>query len=564
MRSAKYAFVFLLLFAVSGEAQVRMSEIEIFNRCYNRFVKKPLPVSGNSKGFVLGDAVRKGQKKGAQACSELLAYADFNSSGVLANKDADEARRVIETFHGLHISFFSTPAMTTFTNLANMTILLKDIDEPALYFTQALFANKDPSTVLTANRSLRSVRESNYVADSNYATRSIATFHSASYPAAFDPRGLLVWDHNTATRDARRASDLIYIRDVAYKNQLIEAGDDAAKKNEVTNAINGAANTTRNLMTQNIDDNRFIGHGALLGVAVQEPLMAPIQPIRTSIAANGQTAAITANYQNHDLHWHMGGGVLGSQMYMLKTTNLGVNSIIGNTSANDPYTNSPRRFTSKIFEDLLCHTLPTLTEADVRADVDAKSAHGFKQAASCMRCHSTFDPINGVYRNILVGQTGNPLNNEARFKPARERGSPILTLVKMESTTKNIYALQTPNAPLRFRDHTNNYVNTTVNSVAELGSTLAKNGDFYRCVAKRYYHFLTGVNVNLTSSDSDISVTAKKHKDFVYLLGRVLQGSLTGSEKTSYQSKQKSLKGMIDLIINSETFSRRDLGTLED
>lgn len=564
MRSAKYALVFLLLFAVSGEAQIRMSEIEIFNRCYNRFVKKPLPVSGNSKGFVLADAVRKGQKKGAQACSELIVYADLNASGVLTNKDADEARRVMETFHGLHISFFSTPAMTTFTNIANMTILLKDIDEPALYFTQALFANKDPVSILTANQSLRSVRESNYVANSNYTTISIPPFHAASYPASSDPRMLLVWDHNTSSRDQRRASDLIYLRDVAYKAQIIEAGDDAAKKAIVDSAISAAANTTRNLMTQNIDDSRFIGQGALLGIKPQTSLMAPIQPIRTSIAANGQTAAITADYQNHDLHWHMGGGVLGSQMYMLKTTNLGVNSIIGGTSANDPYTNSPRRFTSKIFEDLLCHTLPTLTEADVTADVDAKSAHGFKQSASCMRCHSSFDPLNGVYRNILVGQTGNPLNNEARFVPARERGSPVLTLVKMKSTTENIYALKTPSASLRFRDHKNSYVNTSVNSVAELGSTLAKNGDFYRCTAKRYYHFLTGVNVNLTSSDKELSATAKKHKDFVYLLGRVLQGDLAGAEKTAYQSKQKSLKGMIDLIVNSETFSRRDLGTLED
>lgn len=564
MRSAKYALVFLLLFAVSGEAQIRMSEIEIFNRCYNRFVKKPLPVSGNSKGFALADAVRKGQKKGAQACTELLAYADLNSSGVLANKDTDEARRVMETFHGLHISFFSTPAMTTFTNFTNMTILLKDIDEPALYFTQALFANKDPASVLTANQSLRSVRESNYIANSNYTTRAITPFHAASYPASFDPRMLLVWDHNTATRDQRRASDITYIRDVAYKAQLEEAGDDLAKKTAINNAIDAAANTTRNLMTQNVDDSYFIGQGALLGVQPQRSLMAPIQPIRTTITANGQSAAITTNYRNHDLHWHMGGGVLGSQMYMMKTTNLGVNAIIGNTSMNDPYTNSPRRFTSKIFEDLLCHTLPTLTEEDVRADVDSKSAHGFKQAASCMRCHSTFDPLNGVYRNILIGQTGSALNNEERFKPARERGSPILTLVKMESTTANIYALQPPSAALRFRDHTGVYVNTTVRSVAELGSTLAKNGDFYRCVAKRYYHFLTGVNVNLTSANSDLSPVAKKHKDFVYLLGRVLQGNLAGAEKTAYQSKQKSLKGMIDLIVNSETFSRRDLGTLED
>lgn len=559
--------VLLSLAEVTAHAQntLRMSEIEIFNRCYNRFVKKPLPTSGTSTGYQLATKVQKGTVTGSAACAELLASADFATTGILKNSSSDEARRILETFHNLHISFFGAPALSNFTNFANMTLLLKDVDEPALYFTQALFGNKAPATIVTSTETLRSVRESNLTANKNYDTRSINPFAVATYVAGEDPRRLAVWEHDVAARDAQGAKDLIHIRDVAYKADMDAA---VAAKNdlliaEINAAITAAVNTTRVIKTQLVPDTRFIGQGPLLGVQAQTSLFAPIQPLRTSINANGSVATITTDYKAHNVHWHLGGGVLGTQMYMLKNTNLGVNSIVGNTTANDTYTNVPRRFTSKIFEDLLCHTLPTLTEADVKADVDTKSVHGFKTTASCMRCHSSFDPLVGVYRNIIVGQSTTTLANQPRYIPARQRGSPIVTLVKLQSTGTNIFALKPPTGSLRFRDHSGALVNKSLSSVAQLGTEISNSGDFYRCMAKKYYHFLTGVNVNLTANSAQISAEAKKHKDFVYLLGRILQGSFANNnEKAAYQSQQKSIKGMINVILNSDAFVRRDSGTL--
>lgn len=562
--AAAIAISLLFTFTANAQTLPKMTQLEIFNRCYNRLVKMPLPVSGNSKGFELVTAVRNGSKTGTQACMDLITFSQFAASGEMTNRNSDEARRVLETFHNLHISFFGTTAMGTHGNLINMTLLLKDIDEPALYFTQALFANRNPATILTSTETLRSIRESNYTAGANFTSRSIDPFHFASYPANGNPRTLSVWEHDNTARETRRLADLVFIRNY-YKADMdaAVAANDTEQINQINSRINSAANTTRNIISFPLGDNLFIGQGPMLGIKSQSPLMIPVQPLRTSIAANGSTATITTNYQNHNFYWHLGGGVLGTQMYMLKNTNLGVNSIIGGTTANDTYANVPRRFTSKIFEDLLCHTLPTLNVSDVQADVDVNSNHGFRQTASCMRCHSSFDPLAGVYRNIIVGQTSGPMNNDPQLAPGRGRGSPAATLIKMESTTQNIYSLRAPTAALRFRDHTGALTNKSVSSVAQLGTELSKSGDFYRCMAKRYYHFLTGISVNLTSADAELSAAQKKHKDFVYLLGRMLQGEFKDTnERNLYQSEQRSLQGLIKVILNSDTFASRDLGTL--
>lgn len=562
------AVAMMLLLASNAGAQSgsAMSEVEIFNRCYNRLVKKPLPVSGTTKGFELVSAVRQRTKTGAQACLDLITYSQFNTNGVMNNRTSDEAQRVVETFHNLHISFFGGTTLAGDTNVRNMTLLLQDLDEPALYFTQALFANRDPATIVTSTQSLRSIRASNYTAGTNYTTKTVTTQHEPAFQNQANPRRLAVWEHNVAARDAQKAADLTYLQTQAYKAQIDAATSaaDTATLNAINSEMNAAANLTRNLKMLLVPDAMFIGQGALMGVKPQPSFITPIRPLRATINANGSVATIATNYENHNYYWHMGGGILGSQMYMLKNTNLGVNALIGGTSVNDPYTSVPRRFTSRIYEDLLCHTLPTLTEADVRADVDVNSPHGFRQTASCMRCHTSFDPLAGVYRNIVVGHTTNALVNEPRYTPGRSRGSPAATLFKMTtSSTPNIYALRSPTGTLKFRDHRGALTSKTVSSVAQLGAEIAKSGDFYRCMAKRYYHFLTGVNVSLTAADAEISQDAKKHKNFVYMLGRVLQGDFANSaEKTLYQNDAKSIKGMIKIILNSEAFTSRSLGTL--
>ena len=170
----------------------------------------------------------------------------------------------------------------------------------------------------------------------------------------------------------------------------------------------GAAPSTLTSLT--LSDNQLVSFGKLVGVEEAPSLtitkVRPASPpIDTTSVDNvfivsGDTSLRTdlINAQNtkrdsgFNLFEHLGGGVLGSQMFIMKNTNLTNNQIAPGVK-NDPDDVIARRISARIFEDLLCHQLPTLTETDVIANVNPASSHGFHLSTSCLSCHVSLDPM---------------------------------------------------------------------------------------------------------------------------------------------------------------------------
>jgi len=72
-------------------------------------------------------------------------------------------------------------------------------------------------------------------------------------------------------------------------------------------------------------------------------------------------------------------------------------------------------------------------------------------------------------------------------------------------------------------------------SVTDVGGSTV---DFYACAAKRYYHFLTGIDVQLRALESETELDTF-HRNEVFRLGDRLKtsGSLNGLIRDIFQSR---------------------------
>jgi hypothetical protein len=320
----------------------------------------------------------------------------------------------------------------------------------------------------------------------------------------------------------------------------------------------GLANTTTALNSYLVPDDKLISYGQLVGVKVAEPIVLPVvqmQFTRAGDTANDAdlSAAVAAKRANLNLLEHLGGGVLGSQVFILKNTNLIIGQIAG-------YNNKPdqliaRRLASRVFEDLLCHQMPTLlpTDAIVKNRVIPTSEFGFRQSTSCMTCHSSLDPMAYTFRSFASYRTSPNSNVSSNALPSPEAirgyGSSVIGMAKLPvNTASKLFTLNTPTGELNYRDHTGALVSQPVSSNIDLGQKLAQSNDFYRCVAKRYYEFFTGFKVNLSVANiipETDTPTAKYHRKQVYDMGARL--------KTS-----QNLNKLIQEILASNAFTYRN------
>lgn len=548
-----------------GSSKV-ISQVEKLNRCYNRFVNSPIQTSGDSTGAKLYAQVAKGTKTGTAACLELLDIAMFDTSGMMKNPNSQEAKLIVQNFHNFHNSFFKANALNYNSLYNNMTALVRDIDEPSLYYTQALFGGKNLSNAVTSTSVLKSVRTSNLKKE-NYISRTINPLHFTSLSAENKTIPLITMFENDLQVRAQRKDYAKGILDKQFADQIKQAaaiGDETAKRTLESQIINGANDYSR-LKGITLNDSEVVGQGEMIGITTRSARNLRLP----EVDAYAGVDLDKNQYLSNNIFAHLGGGILGTPMYLMKNTNLAINSYTGG-NGTDPYSNVPRRFTARIYEDLLCHVLPTLKPADAASDVDTNSSHGFRQSSSCMSCHSSFDPLAGVYRNITVGVTAAAMNDNENQRLARSVGTPIFTIRKLvpTGTGKGVvsasapYPLQKPEGRLMYRDHTGGLVKRTVASIGELGTAIAESDDFYRCVAKRYYHYLTGIDVNLYAPDADLSAAGKKQKATVFQMGRILKGTdyANSTEKTTYAANKQNLRLLIKYVLDSESFNRRDLG----
>ena len=407
----------------------------IYKRCYVRMTRM-IP----SETDPLLVKVTKKQISAAEACIQLFDRAQFTSSGVLKDRTSAEAKSILKTFHDMHRSWFQSKT----NGNRGFSALIHDMEEDALYFTRAAFLPKTQfKSVVTLNMGLAGIRD------------------QASYPNEtndFLSQGMFSYSNDTLYNSYNKSTELI----LAYTH------------------ITAENNKYKNLgvLPLTVPSSGIVEFGELTGVKPAVSLTFPSFR-RANSTDPEMVKALLPSLSHFEANEHFGGGVIGSQAFIANNNN------IEGTSLPDGYSNINRRGTSRIYEDLLCHQLPTLTEEDVQAEVRA-SEHTFQQSTSCMQCHSSIDELALGYRNIaLYISASNPSKNQTA-------GVNISGYTRLPSSdSAKTFALQTPKATLHYRELiTGNKRKVTASSIAEIGQRLSEGQDLYTCAAKRYYRFL--------------------------------------------------------------------------
>jgi hypothetical protein len=249
---------------------------------------------------------------------------------------------------------------------------------------------------------------------------------------------------------------------------------------------------------------------------------------------------------NRNVNEHFGAGVLGTQAYLA-----------ANNDKAGPVTgglNSYRVFAKNAMSDLLCKTVPALRSSDVLSFVKMNSNLPFRQGISCMQCHATMDPMAGAIRNLRTASVAHDNTSGAfgvRFftKVANENTQAAAAYPELSEDSN--FSKRPADATLFYRSYDGSLVNVSVRGLDDLGQKISQTNDFYACAAKRYYRFLTGINVDLSDLSDPInapnlSAGEIKYRNQVISLGQQLK-------------QDQSLRSMLKSIIASETFIRPDV-----
>ncbi|PWU22472.1 MAG: hypothetical protein C5B49_00535 [Bdellovibrio sp.] len=498
-----------------NSAWVPLKPAEIYQRCYVRMVRTPAPSSD-----ALLAKVQSGALSPADACLQLFDRAQLKPSGsamALASPTDATAIAILKTFNDFHRSWLTNKLYIT-ANLRSELALIHDIEEPALYFTRALLgAGQRYDSVVTSTETLRGTRVQ--AAASGLTRFQAQTFYK--YPAGVYP--------------------------TTYTDLVLAYGG--------TTAVSP--------LPMNVPDTALVATGHLAGVEPAPSLVVPqtTYPLRLSYTngtdptnevkiplstcKSGTVAiancmdfktALTADSTNVDLNRHFGGGILGSFGFMGDSTNLPEDNI--------PFFQDVihRRLAENVFQDLMCIDLPALDPSDIPAsDIQMDSPYPFRHSTSCMSCHRSLDNTALIYRGKFLTFTAN--SNTSTQKVGI--GLPYFANLAANPGSSQ-FNLQGETGALIFRQRLGSsptVVNIPVNSIAELGSAIASQQEFYNCAAKRYYQFFTGVNVNLSVPEKD--PVSKRHQDFVLNLAVQLQAD-------------QSVRSLLQRIFSSPQFAIRN------
>ena len=218
---------------------------------------------------------------------------------------------------------------------------------------------------------------------------------------------------------------------------------------------------------------------------------------------------------------------------------------------NDGGSRMYRRWGKHVVEDFLCRTQPTLRSYDVAYEVDTQSTIAFRKGSSCMACHATMDPIAGAARNLRFSFTHNTGLESTRVKYVGNR-FPDMAAVNFPKDKPDANFYRRPaDARLFYRSYNGDLVDESVTGLQSLGETIAQTNDFYVCAAKRYYQFLTGIEVTL-ADEGDVNTPVFKEGE-LNQRNKVIQ---LGMKLKEHQSIEK----LIEEIISSKAFISPDKG----
>lgn len=284
--------------------------------------------------------------------------------------------------------------------------------------------------------------------------------------------------------------------------------DSIVKSNDHIRAVRTVDVPTRSIQSTRIvapfngfpSNQKMVGNGGLMGIEIGYN---PSVNMRAQARVGGETTTLTKN--NYKLFENLGGGILGSQAYIL-------NNFADDASMAPDLERMPRLWSKYVFEDLLCRQLPVIKESDaVSLEVcptcaikpsTAEAAHvlPFRQSRACVQCHASMDQLIGVVRNLRGANSGRcnlNTNDHAAFGWIVQDPTMAKSFAWGYKADPN-YRKRQPAGKFVYRTYNDQLMNVNVDNLDHLGTTLAGTNDLYICAAKRYYRYFTGIDADIT------------------------------------------------------------------
>jgi hypothetical protein len=267
-----------------------------------------------------------------------------------------------------------------------------------------------------------------------------------------------------------------------------------------------------------------------------------------SVRRQGRSSPVKNTKGNFSLSTSgtFGAGLLGTDTYLLLNSNQAA------FEPSDNATLSHRRWGKSIMRDLLCRDIPAIRLSDAEPFVAESSKVPFRRNAECMRCHATMDPLADGARHIMEIRPDGAMHFD--FEP-RILGSFVKDRpARPSKDPDDEFHRRPPDGRLYFRDSQGGLVDRRFSGLRSLGLALADTEDFYICAAKRYFQFMTGIDVKMDDY-SEIPLSAAdrahlKYRAYVQKLGHDLKN-------------HQSLKKLVASILHSKFYALADYGVSE-
>lgn len=464
-------------------------EMRRFHKCYGIMVGQKVALNDP-----LWTKVKAGQISGTDACMQVFSMAKLDQNGEVkkgANgQPNDVGMKILASFLRFHKSTLAIAdyTLTIGNGTDRLTRDVTDANEAVYQILYSVFGqNQQWSDTLTRDYALEGQRKSDF----SKRTRSIIP--NVALPEYFDQ------------------GTYITVKDENGINQTVPSPTEGVEPFYVD----------------------FIQTGLLYGLK---------RDTRENIATHPR-AKLVGGVNTSDINEHWGGGAIGTQAYLI--ANLGRGDFNNGGSAVN------RRWGKHVMEDFLCRTQPTLRTVDVSAEVDTKSAIAFRKGASCMACHATMDPISGATRNLRFSYTNNTGMLGTKVKFAGKRHPDMAAAPFPKLAADGSFYRRPADARVFYRSYNGDLIDESVTGIQSLGEALVQTNDFYVCAAKRYYQFLTGIEVNL-SDEGDVNSP-------ILTQGQLNQRNKVIELGMKLQTHQ-SIEALIREIISSPIFINPDKG----
>ncbi len=508
--------ILVFSFISLGQEVYGITPLALYYKCYGQ-ITQAYPKRTDRRT----QQVLSGTKSPIDACLEVLDKAKFTSSGNTRISDTSdkEALLVLKSMHKLHFSWFESKFFEDLSQKHKGNKEFMDAMMPALYYTRALFSpNIKFSSIVLEDKNLRAIRS-----------------------------------------DKDKDNSGKFIRKSPWSNQIKDMRADNNYK--LFKFISEKSFT-------------FAATGDLLGIRYMPADLKWNGPSAVS-SRRRNSASYNPLPEFVDFNTHKGAGIIGSQPYLL------LNTGVSDAYKTDGAINVPRRWANNFFQDIMCRPLPVVRTSDSFKDsvtgerlINEKASAPFRLGPSCAKCHVSMDRLSFTIRGYRTegfgGEQWELLGGAFVYKWGEEH----LSLRKEKGYSKNektmyrdekragtlkekewplvpdpIFRYRPERGTLYYRTWDGRLINNQVTGLPELGVRLASRDEPYLCLAKRYYKYFTGINVELgdikDESHRALSNVEINHRNKVIKLGLDLKND-----------PKQNPRNLIEKILRSDVYKK--------